>query len=168
MKKERRTLIKLILLTVFLSGSAIATEQDFKNQKKGIQNRINEITNKKSNQTDLSKALEMNKNSPFKIPTMIMPTRKITEPTPEERAKQVNADRIEKERKEIAKKSENIAAAYSFLSTYGIQPRENGDLPGEKKLYKLIKDKKIKIKSKRVQKRKTTIRPINMFGEFNR
>ena len=168
MIKKSKIILGIILLMSFSSGVAVAEQKDFEHKNKEIQERIKKISNKKVNKKSLTEALEMNKNNPFKIPTMIMPKRSVTETSPEERANQVNADEIEKNRIKIAKKSKNMANAYSFLATYGIKPREKGNLPGEKELYKLIKEKKIKVSSRRVQESRTKIKPYNMFQKFNK
>jgi hypothetical protein len=67
---------------------------------------------------------------------------------PEKRALTVDKNRIEEEYKSLkdSKKTINIPEFYKFLSTYGMLPKEHGNLPKEKELYKLMKDGKVKIK----------------------
>lgn len=77
---------------------------------------------------------------------------------PLKRSETVNKKEIERTKNEISKKSLNMANIYEFLSLYGKFPEEKGNLPNEKELYKLMKDKKIKIVSEKVINKPTQVK----------
>lgn len=168
MNNVRKNMLRVAILVSLLSTAAFSEQKEFENQNKDIQNRLSEITKSKKSDIDLKSAMEQNKKNPFKIPGMVMPKGTITETTPEERAKEVNKDKIEKEAAAIQKRSKNIPTVYTFLATYGMEPRADGNLPGEKEAYQMIKDGKVKVTGKKVTKGKTKITPYNRFKQLAR
>lgn len=99
-----------------------------------------------------------------KLATMRFPTRTVeTIEDPLKRAELANINAINNHSYEIAKKSENVAKLYKFLSLYGIKPRKNGTLENEKELYKLIESGEIKLTSRLVKEQPKKITPVNHF-----
>ena len=103
-----------------------------------------------------------------KLPTMKLPERSFeTIEDPLKRAELVDKKLIEKEYKDISKKSENLAKLYKFLATYGKQPEKNGNLENEKELFNLIEKGDLKLTSKKVKESESKIKPINHFLKIN-
>lgn len=173
--------MKKILPMILISLSLYASPENIFTIEKGNEERdLERITNQAETWKEEMKADNLNildnlhkvEDGSFmgkKMATYKLPTRKIEIlDDPLERAKHVNENRIKNNSKDISKKSKNMAKLYQFLAMYGMQPRENGDLPNEKELYQLIKDGKIKLSVEKVKKPESKLRAITHFKQIVR
>lgn len=161
-------MIKIISMSLILFACNALGSNEI-NKSSSIKNKLEQLEKLQNNKLDLSEALNMNKKTPFIIPKMIIPKREIIKHDPLQRAEYANSDKIHREAKQISKKSKNIAKVYTFLSLYGMEPRENGDLPNEKEVYKLLKEKVVVLKSKKKKyNKRIKIKPVNKFKRLSK
>jgi hypothetical protein len=180
LKKERKEMKKLILI-VLISINLFGEQKNnidinsYLDKTESWKKELTELMNNKNKTIDNKKYLEMidtGKDGTFmgkKMATIKLPERSsefIEDPL--ERANLADKSLIEKEYKEISKKSNNMAKLYKFLATYGKEPSENGTLENEKELYDLIKKGELKLSSKKVKEQDTPIKPINHFLKLSR
>lgn len=141
--------IFFLFIFAFLSLVHGKTEQLSEEHQKRIdelRKQYKQLKSSSNNTMDVNKALEISKEQVnIKTPKMRMPTKTRTEVRLEDRPKGVNKTRVENKTKKLSKLSSNMSAVYKFLSNYGTLPREEGNLPGEKEAYTILKDGKVKI-----------------------
>lgn len=172
---KKLILIVLISINLFGEQKNNIDINSYLDKTESWKKELTELMNNKNKTIDNKKYLEMidtGKDGTFmgkKMATIKLPERSsefIEDPL--ERANLADKSLIEKEYKEISKKSNNMAKLYKFLATYGKEPSENGTLENEKELYDLIKKGELKLSSKKVKEQDTPIKPINHFLKLSR